>query len=247
MIYNTIIAENYLGNDTSAGDDIRGFIGQAFNGNYVTSNVRGGNNLIGVCPDAGLLEFLLGVGSDFTNGNGNQIGTVVSPIDPQLGPLADNGGPTFTHALSAGSPAIDRGLNAKIPTDALDLDHDDDISEAVSSDQRVSPSLGTNITDVSVAQRLKPFLRIVNNNVDVGAFEFHAAPVADPGEDYTVNEGDNLALSGEGSSDPNGTILWYELDLDYDGVTLDVDDSGEFPLFSRRLPMGPLRGRSLCA
>ena len=29
--------------------------------------------------------------------------------DPQLGPLADNGGPTFTHALLPGSPAIDAG------------------------------------------------------------------------------------------------------------------------------------------
>ena len=29
--------------------------------------------------------------------------------DPNLGPLADNGGPTPTHALLAGSPAIDKG------------------------------------------------------------------------------------------------------------------------------------------
>ena len=29
--------------------------------------------------------------------------------DPLLGPLQDNGGPTFTHALLAGSPAIDAG------------------------------------------------------------------------------------------------------------------------------------------
>jgi hypothetical protein len=29
--------------------------------------------------------------------------------DPMLGPLADNGGPTFTHALLPGSPAIDAG------------------------------------------------------------------------------------------------------------------------------------------
>ena len=29
--------------------------------------------------------------------------------DPQIGPLADNGGPTQTHALLAGSPAIDAG------------------------------------------------------------------------------------------------------------------------------------------
>jgi hypothetical protein len=35
---------------------------------------------------------------------GDQITT-----DPMLGPLQDNGGPTFTHALSQGSPAVDAG------------------------------------------------------------------------------------------------------------------------------------------
>jgi hypothetical protein len=38
--------------------------------------------------------------------------------DPMLGPLQDNGGPTFTHALLAGSPAIDAGSN----TAGLDFD-----------------------------------------------------------------------------------------------------------------------------
>jgi parallel beta-helix repeat protein/predicted outer membrane repeat protein len=33
----------------------------------------------------------------------------LSNTDPLLGPLQDNGGPTFTHALLAGSPAIDAG------------------------------------------------------------------------------------------------------------------------------------------
>lgn len=33
-------------------------------------------------------------------------------VDPQLEPLADNGGTRLTHALSAGSPAIDAGNNA---------------------------------------------------------------------------------------------------------------------------------------
>ncbi len=33
----------------------------------------------------------------------------ISNTDPLLGPLADNGGPTLTHALLAGSPAIDAG------------------------------------------------------------------------------------------------------------------------------------------
>ena len=35
--------------------------------------------------------------------------------DPKLGPLADNGGPTRTHALLSGSPAIDAGDNAACP------------------------------------------------------------------------------------------------------------------------------------
>jgi hypothetical protein len=38
-------------------------------------------------------------------------------IDPLLGPLADNGGPTFTHALLPGSPAIDHGDPGAPPTD----------------------------------------------------------------------------------------------------------------------------------
>jgi CSLREA domain-containing protein len=44
-----------------------------------------------------------GSGSGLTNSNGNQVGV----SDPRLGTLADNGGPTRTHALLAGSPAID--------------------------------------------------------------------------------------------------------------------------------------------
>jgi hypothetical protein len=39
-------------------------------------------------------------------------------LDPQFGPLALNGGPTRTHALGAGSPAIDAGSNdVKLPSD----------------------------------------------------------------------------------------------------------------------------------
>ena len=43
-------------------------------------------------------------GGGVLNGPGDQINT-----NPLLGPLQNNGGPTFTHALSPGSPAIDAG------------------------------------------------------------------------------------------------------------------------------------------
>jgi len=60
----------------------------------------GGHNLIGSMASSVVI----------VNGvNGNQVGTIASPIDPLIGALADNGGPTETRALLAGSPAIDAG------------------------------------------------------------------------------------------------------------------------------------------
>ena len=37
-------------------------------------------------------------------------------VDPMLGPLRDNGGPTFTHALLPGSPAIDAADGSAAPS-----------------------------------------------------------------------------------------------------------------------------------
>ncbi len=47
---------------------------------------------------------------------GNTTGNIYG-IDPLLGPLQDNGGPTFTHALLPGSPAIDAGNAFGLTTD----------------------------------------------------------------------------------------------------------------------------------
>ena len=43
--------------------------------------------------------------------------TQVIIADPKLGPLADNGGPTMTRALLAGSPAINAGTNCSVTVD----------------------------------------------------------------------------------------------------------------------------------
>jgi hypothetical protein len=64
-------------------------------------NIAGDNNLIGV---ADIANFTL-------TGTGNLTGTSLAPLDPHLGPLADNGGPTQTHAILAFSPCIDAGNN----------------------------------------------------------------------------------------------------------------------------------------
>ena len=43
-------------------------------------------------------------GGGYLNGPGDQTNT-----NPRLGPLRDNGGPTFTHGLLLGSPTINAG------------------------------------------------------------------------------------------------------------------------------------------
>jgi hypothetical protein len=54
-------------------------------------------------------------GGGVLTGPGDQINT-----DPMLGPLQDNGGPTFTHALLPGSPAIDAGDSSFTPPPLYD-------------------------------------------------------------------------------------------------------------------------------
>ncbi|MEM7315625.1 MAG: choice-of-anchor Q domain-containing protein, partial [Planctomycetota bacterium] len=49
--------------------------------------------------------------SDQPDENGNLIGSALTPIDPRLSRLQDNGGPTLTHVFLSGSPAINRGDN----------------------------------------------------------------------------------------------------------------------------------------
>ena len=91
--------------------------------------------------------------------NGNLIGTSSSPIDPQLGPLANNGGPTQTHALLPGSPAVNAGSQSLLPSDASDLDNDGNTTEPIPFDQR-----GTG------------YSRLRGGQVDMGAYEVQSAP-----------------------------------------------------------------------
>lgn len=83
--------------------------------NLQLANVR--NSIIGSNRGTPLLpEAPLGS----PDANGNLIGQPVSfgghgLIDPLLAPLADNGGPTFTHAILPGSPALDGGTLVTLP------------------------------------------------------------------------------------------------------------------------------------
>jgi hypothetical protein len=96
-----------------------------------------GHNLIGIADGSSL---------GFTAAHGDLLGTAAGPLDPHLGPLQNNGGPTPTMALLPGSPALDAGLNDALPATG-------------SSDQRG-----------------QGFARVVNGAIDIGAFEAQPPP-----------------------------------------------------------------------
>lgn len=156
-LHNTIVAGNFNEDGASdANDDV--FVNTA-----PPSAIDAGssNNLIGV--DTGLTGISHGT-------NGNQVGTAGSPIDPLLGPLASNGGPTQTHALLTGSPALDAGDNTK--SDAAGL----------TTDQR-----GTGF-----ARKADSNDPDTTDTVDIGAFEALASVENIP--DQTINEDNSLNL-----------------------------------------------------
>jgi hypothetical protein len=118
-ITNCTIANNSSGSTGQGGGILAGFLATTNLRNTLIAGNSGGN-----APDisgniSSAVNNLVGNGSGSTgvnNGdNGNQVGTGGSPIDPKLGSLRDNGGPTMTVALLAGSPAIDAGSNSNAP------------------------------------------------------------------------------------------------------------------------------------
>jgi len=118
---NSILAGNLLGGAATAACDVSGEFDAASS-----------HNLVGVIE-----------GSSGLDGAGALYGTAGAPLDPRLGALADNGGPTLTHALLRGSPAIDAGNDSLLPP------------------------------NTPYDQRGPGFARILGPRVDIGAYEFH--------------------------------------------------------------------------
>jgi CSLREA domain-containing protein len=92
-LHNTLVAGNFRGGSPSTTrDDVNGILqgGSSFN--------------------------LIGDGSGMSGVNdgqlGNHVGTSAIPIDPLLGALMNNGGPTSTHVLLYNSPALEQGDDA---------------------------------------------------------------------------------------------------------------------------------------
>ena len=149
---NTIVAEN----TAPSGDDVVNYSG--------TFDATSDYNLIGILD--------VSTGLDTAN---TLYGSAATPLDPMLGPLADNGGFAPTHLPWDGSPTLDAGSN-DLALDVLDVPL---------------------VTD----QRGVGFDRIANGTVDLGAVEGSRAiefALTDPVGARVIGEG------GFGDVGPDG-------------------------------------------
>jgi uncharacterized repeat protein (TIGR01451 family) len=77
--------------------------------NSIVANTPGGVTDFQAVERFGGTSDTFGGSNNLIENNAGYFGGVASNADPSLGPLQDNGGPTFTRALLPGSPAIDTG------------------------------------------------------------------------------------------------------------------------------------------
>ena len=95
----TVTNSTFLGNSGNSGGGISNF-GAATSKNSIIGNSPTGGNYAGTVP-------ITAVGVNFSTDNTCAGFIQVTAQQLNLGPLQDNGGPTFTHALLPGSAAID--------------------------------------------------------------------------------------------------------------------------------------------
>ncbi|OLE50819.1 MAG: hypothetical protein AUG51_26075 [Acidobacteria bacterium 13_1_20CM_3_53_8] len=173
-----------------------------FGGGLITdggiNSLKLGNALV-----AGNTDTNSGTSTDNIFGPFTNLGGNLTSGNPMLGPLADNGGPTQTHALLAGSPAINAGANAQAV---------DENGQALATDQRGKFSA-----------------RITGGTVDIGAYEFGSLPTTfytvtrnddrnatcNPGVDCSLREAVALADSTAGDQliDFSGSLLGQTITL----------------------------------
>ena len=160
-IVNTIIAGNGASGN---GPDLKNdFLTPA---TYVSQ----GHNLIGNAEGV----------SDFDE-PGDQTGSTATPLDPKLGPLTNNGGPTLTHALLSNSTALDAGDNVLA-------------GDAFGTDQRGVQRFADSPDADSTA------------TVDIGAFEF--LQTLEDINNKTINEDTALTVTfGLGDNGPAVTSV----------------------------------------
>ena len=124
---------------------------------------------------------LIGDGTGITTvlNSSSLVGTTANPINPMLGPLANNGGPTQTMAPMPGSPSINRG--------------------------NVALAVDPNGVLLQYDQRGPGYPRTINETVNIGAYEGQATPgVIWIAPDITPNGQNAVIVNINTDSDASG-------------------------------------------
>ncbi|HMO80886.1 MAG TPA: right-handed parallel beta-helix repeat-containing protein [Pyrinomonadaceae bacterium] len=172
--WNTITATNntFVHNQASNGGGLLLFGISTLQNNIVALNLASefGPDIYGYASGTynliGNIEYCDGL-----NTPTNLWGIGAAPLNPMVGPLQNNGGPTFTHALLEGSPAIDQGN-----------------SPAYFTDQRGYPRPSGS-----------PLMGLPGDGSDMGSYERlgpSSATVTIGGRFLTSNEKDGRGISG---------------------------------------------------
>jgi uncharacterized repeat protein (TIGR01451 family) len=180
---NSIIA----GNTSASESDISGAVNSA--GFNLIQDTAGAT----IIPNGGAGPDITGQDPRFEKDNSNK------PL------LKDNGGPTQTHALLAGSPALDAGNSGLLPADSFDLDDDGNTLEQLPVDQR-GPGF-SRVADAADANATPA--------VDIGAFEAQVSveDIADraTNEDtplsFSFNVGDASLITTITATSSNQTLV----------------------------------------
>jgi hypothetical protein len=207
VLQNMVIRHSTISGNTAPASFGSGIFSPGVNNGFkvrLQSSIVAGNTNSDLDSD-GVVTFeslgfnLVGTGSGisaFSAANGDKIG-----LNPMLGPLANNGGPTFTRAPLPGSPAIDGGNPLAVPGSGTVPVYD---------------------------QRQAPHSRVQGARIDIGAFE--STPVVpsllgDYNRDGGVNAADYVFWrktegttglvafegadgSGNGTIDPPDRTVW---------------------------------------
>jgi len=160
-----------------------------------------------------------------TNGTIDDQGHNLIGINPVLGPLQDNGGPTWTHAPAWNSPAIDAGDNTGAPA----------------TDQRGVPRPQNGLVDIGAYEAMPDFgdapvsygTTLANNGArHLIRPGFHLGPSVDGEPDGQPDAGasgdDNNRFFLSGGDDENGVTFNHPslLPGSTSMVTIQVTDSG---------------------
>ena len=141
-----------------------------------------------------------GSGSSFLVATGDQNNT-----DPKLGPLQNNGGPTPTHALLSGSPAIDQGYSFGLVTDQRGMPRPVNFAGIPNASGGDGSDIGA--FEAQIVPGGSP-LRLTGPVKSGSGGPFQFAFTNTPGASFTVFTTTNLALAFS-----NWTVLGVPLEI----------------------------------